>query len=159
MTEASPDEEAIKRRCAELLLYGYKESIDEEVRKFPRSAQALVKCLERLEKRFRQDSAKELIAAMYSFDEVTNWCKQLLDEQVQTGLMSPEAAAKKLDWLKQTYDPPVHVTKPSPLELFAEQLKKRQGTFIPDFAALCREREDLDRKAFRPDQSQPGSPP
>jgi hypothetical protein len=73
---------------------------------------------------------------------------QFLDERVQAGAISAETASKTMERILKGN---------TPLEIFAWQLRNRQGTFIPDFDALNREREELNRKAFQRDQPPPES--
>ena len=84
-------------------------------------------------------------------DNVIQRRRDLLNQQVQAGVISPEQAANSLDryvaWLYSC-----------DMGLFAEKLAARQGTHIPNFRALYHEREELDCKAFGSDHSTPAPP-
>jgi len=89
--------------------------------------------------------------------------KHFLDERVQNGEITTEQAEKTLEhYAVQVYRSPrdlgISITRPQLTAAhfewlaFATRLKGRQGTVLPDFDAFYHQREELERKAFRPDQ-------
>jgi|SRR6185295_18111653 len=97
---------------------------------------------------------------MHESQDLHHWA-ELCKEFVQAGIISPEQAALLFDefapqafkqWARQSFELRLgELQNPlsSPeMSAFAEELKMRQATWMPDFGDFYREREALDRKCF-----------
>jgi len=120
-------------------------------------------------------------------NEFLKRAQTLLAVRVRTGKMTADEAAATLELLQQMNDESLRhalsaladgdfdfrraaefckcmlvATMPSsshsPAAAFAAQLKARQGTVMPDFESLYRHKDELDRKLFGPEASEPDAP-